>query len=94
MTSMRIPAPARSGRGSIRQFLDNGIHPATQVPLAVCGGCAHSFLKQLGADKEPRERLKCGLLPRGSRGLRGPDLRDDTPACAKYTPPTDRGLDT
>ena len=97
MTSMRAPALAEAGRGSVRQLLDRGLHPATRVPLldtdlvspsAVCGGCTHGFRKQLGAGKEPRERLKCGLLPRGTRGLRGPDLRDDTPACMKYAAPT------
>ncbi|MGW7196155.1 hypothetical protein [Streptomyces chryseus] len=90
MTTPLIPAPARSGRGSIRMHLDRGEHPATRVPLlnadldspsAVCGGCAHKVLKQLN---DGRERLKCGLLPRGSRGLRGPDLRDSMPACVKY----------
>ncbi|MFF6979453.1 hypothetical protein ACFZAV_17275 [Streptomyces sp. NPDC008343] len=70
--------------------LDRGEHPATRValldadvdnPSAVCGGCANKVLKQIPGG---RERLKCGLLPRGSRGLRGPDLRDSTPACVKY----------
>ncbi|RLU82026.1 hypothetical protein CTZ27_31205 [Streptomyces griseocarneus] len=97
MSTALSPAPARSGRGSIRQYLDLGLHPATRAPLldtnllnpsAFCGGCAHSVLKQL-RDGEGRsmERLKCGLLPRGSRGLRGPDLRDTTPACTKYSTP-------
>ncbi|MFF7449980.1 MULTISPECIES: hypothetical protein [unclassified Streptomyces] len=90
MTTPLIPAPARSGRGSIRMHLDRGEHPATRVPLlgadldnppAVCGGCANTVLKRLG---DGRERLKCGLLPRGSRGLRGPDLRESMPACVKY----------
>ncbi|WP_416965509.1 hypothetical protein [Streptomyces sp. Agncl-13] len=90
MTTPLIPAPARSGRGSIRMHLDRGEHPATRVPLlgsdldnpsAVCGGCANKVFKQLD---DGRERLKCGLLPRGSRGLRGPDLRDSMPACVKY----------
>lgn len=91
MTTPLISAPARSGRGSIRMHLDRREHPATRVPLlgadldnppSVCGGCAHTVLKQLS---DGRERLKCGLLPRGSRGLRGPDLRDSMPACVKYT---------
>ncbi|MCX4624649.1 hypothetical protein ABZ722_32395 [Streptomyces longwoodensis] len=90
MTTPLIPAPARSGRGSIRMHLDRGEHPATRVPLlgadldnppAVCGGCANTVLKRLD---DGRERLKCGLLPRGSRGLRGPDLRESMPACVKY----------
>ncbi|MEV7245178.1 hypothetical protein AB0N92_28605 [Streptomyces sp. NPDC093248] len=90
MTTPLIPAPARSGRGSIRMHLDRGEHPATRVPLlgadldnppAVCGGCDNTVLKRLG---DGRERLKCGLLPRGSRGLRGPDLRESMPACVKY----------
>ncbi|GLX22594.1 hypothetical protein [Streptomyces lavendulae] len=90
MTTSRVPAPDRFGRGSICMHLDRGQHPATRVPLldsdldnpsAVCGGCANKVLKQLPAGGE---RLKCGLLPRGSRGLRGPDLRDSMPACVKY----------
>ncbi|MFD8417226.1 hypothetical protein ACFV2Q_36730 [Streptomyces sp. NPDC059650] len=90
MTTPLISAPPRSGRGSIRVYLDRGEHPATKVPLlgtdldnppAVCGGCANTGLKQLG---DGRQRLKCGLLPRGTRGLRGPDLRDSMPACVKY----------
>lgn len=90
MTTPLVSAPARSGRGSIRMYLDRGEHPATRMPLlgadldnptAVCGGCAHTVLKQLN---DGRDRLKCGLLPRGSRGLRGPDLRDSMPACVKY----------
>jgi hypothetical protein len=95
MTRTLTPAPARSGRGSIRQFLDDGVHPATRAPLldsdlttpsAVCGGCAHRFLKKLG---NGQDRLKCGLLPRGTRGLRGPDLREDMPACTNYAAPAD-----
>ncbi|WP_331729283.1 hypothetical protein OG592_43615 (plasmid) [Streptomyces avidinii] len=91
MTTPLAPAPARSGRGSIRVYLDRSKHPATKVPLlgadldnppAVCGGCANTVLKELD---DGRQRLKCGLLPRGSRGLRGPDLRDSMPACEKYT---------
>lgn len=90
MTTTLISAPARSGRGSIRMHLDRGEHPATGRPLlsadldnppAVCGGCANTVLKQLSGG---RERLKCGLVPRGSRGLRGPDLRDTMPACVQY----------
>ncbi|TGB15497.1 hypothetical protein [Streptomyces sp. MZ04] len=86
-------APARSGRGSIRQHLDRRVHPATGAPLldtdlsnpsAVCGGCAHSVLKK---HRDGQDRLKCGLLPRSSRGLRGPDLRDTTPACVNYAAP-------
>ncbi|MFD6967156.1 hypothetical protein [Streptomyces sp. NPDC059949] len=95
MTTSLAPAPARSGRGSIRQHLDQRVHPASLAPLldpdlanpsVFCGGCAHSVLKQL---HDGQERRKCGLRPRGSRGLRGPDLRDSTPACAKYTGPAD-----
>ncbi|MBT1185390.1 hypothetical protein HET69_15595 [Streptomyces sp. CJ_13] len=90
MTTPLISAAARSGRGSIRAYLDRGEHPATKVPLlgadldnppAVCGGCANTVLKRLN---DGRERLKCGLLPRGTRGLRGPDLRDSMPACEQY----------
>lgn len=33
MTTPLIPAPARSGRGSIRMHLDRGEHPPTRVPL-------------------------------------------------------------
>ncbi|WP_424892348.1 hypothetical protein [Streptomyces sp. XH2] len=93
MSTVLSPAPARSGRGSIRQFLNLGLHPATRAPLldtnlltpsAFCGDCAHSVLKQ---HRDGEGRLKCGLLPRGSRGLRGPDLRDTTPACTKYSTP-------
>ncbi|MFE3558389.1 hypothetical protein ACFXKW_26535 [Streptomyces sp. NPDC059193] len=92
MTITLTPAPAISGRGSIRAYLDQRIHPATRVPLldadllnpaAFCGGCAHSVLKQ---HRDGQERRKCGLLPRSSRGLRGPDLRDSTPACTQYAP--------
>ncbi|MFD7919545.1 hypothetical protein ACFV3R_10005 [Streptomyces sp. NPDC059740] len=84
------PAPARSGRGSIRQHLDLREHPATKAalldsdlsnPSAFCGGCAHAVLKK---HRDGQDRLKCGLLPRTSRGLRGPDLRNTTPACVKY----------
>ncbi|MEU6352178.1 hypothetical protein ABZ896_23065 [Streptomyces sp. NPDC047072] len=87
------PAPIHPPRGSIRQFLDRGVHPATLAPLldsdlsnpsAFCGGCAHSVLKQ---HHDGQDRLKCGLRPRSKRGLRGPDLRDTTPACVKYADP-------
>ncbi|MCX4791997.1 hypothetical protein OG369_39810 [Streptomyces sp. NBC_01221] len=98
MTTSLAPAPARSGRGSIRQHLDQRVHPASLAPLldldlanpsAFCGGCAHSVLKKL---HDGQDRLKCGLRPRGSRGLRGPDLRDLTPACAKYAERADTTL--
>ncbi|MHC3392844.1 hypothetical protein ACLQ2E_25760 [Streptomyces lavendulocolor] len=88
---IRTPDPEYPPRGSIRMYLDRGEHPATRAPLlgadldnppAVCGGCAHTVLKRLA---DGRERLKCGRRPRGSRGLRGPDLRDSMPACAEYT---------
>lgn len=87
------PAPGHSGRGSIRQHLDRRVHPATLAPLldndlsnppAVCGDCAHSMLKK---HRDGQDRLKCGLLPRSSRGRRGPDLRDTTPACVNYADP-------
>jgi hypothetical protein len=81
-------------------YLDRGEHPATRMPLlgadldnpsAVCGGCANAVLKKLD---DGRERLKCGLLPRGSRGLRGPDLRDSMPACVKYAAASTAPRDT
>lgn len=88
---IRTPEAEYPPRGSIRMYLDRGVHPATGAPLlgadldnppAVCGGCAHTVLKRLA---DGRERLKCGRRPCGSRGLRGPDLRDSMPACAEYT---------
>ncbi|MEU5958150.1 hypothetical protein [Streptomyces sp. NPDC047525] len=94
MSTSLAPAPAHSGRGSIRQLLDQGVHPASLAslldpdlvnPSAFCGGCAHSVLKQ---HRDNQDRLKCGLRPRGSRGLRGPDLRESTPACVKYAEPS------
>jgi len=103
MTGTFSHTPARAGRGWIRQYLDQGVHPASRAPLlsadllnppAVCGGCAHAILQELGGDKEPRERLKCGLLPRGGRRMRGPDLSDNTPACSKYTASVAPQLDT
>ncbi|ATM24726.1 hypothetical protein SMD44_p10227 (plasmid) [Streptomyces alboflavus] len=74
-------AGSSPGRGSIRQALDAGLHPATQLPLATCGECIHLQRKVL-ADQSARS--KCGLLVGVGRRNGGPDLRSSTPACSDF----------
>ncbi|GHG22645.1 hypothetical protein ACFFSH_28985 [Streptomyces filamentosus] len=72
------------GRGFVRQALDAGIHPATRRPLATgqhCGGCAHLQVKELA---DASQRLKCALVIGTGRRNGGPDLHEETPACAAF----------
>ncbi|MCX5215658.1 hypothetical protein OG689_41625 [Kitasatospora sp. NBC_00240] len=82
-----IISPATVGRGSVRQRLDRGTHPATLKPLkptapdapaAFCGGCASLQPRIIG---DGSTRLKCA---RKATRRRGPDLKPDFPACEDY----------
>ena len=85
-----VRATGHAGRGSIRKFLDAGIHPATLRPLAAgmrCAECVHLYFKVLDNGSEHR---KCGLVAGTGRRNVGPDIREETPACvdiAKVTAP-------
>ncbi|MFI1258987.1 hypothetical protein ACH4U6_35150 [Streptomyces netropsis] len=86
MTSFTTP-PATVGRGSIRQVLDQGIHPATRMgllepwttdPSFTCGDCVFLAGRILN---DGQTRLKCRLK---TQRRRGPDLKPDFPACTAY----------
>lgn len=83
---------ALAGNANVRAQLAQGIHPASQQPLADapganCRTCTLAYRVQLpapGDEGTTREHWKCAMAPLSRRGRQGIDLRPDTPACTHH----------
>lgn len=68
-----------------RALIEDGIHPATRLPITdagTCGECAHLVLKDgRGLGIGNGRWWKCA---RALRNGRGPDIRKSWPSCAAW----------
>ena len=71
---VQLPQPA-----PIRAAFAAGVHPASALPVATCGGCA-LLIERERAEGAPATKCSRGA---GSRG--GVDVRPEWPACESYT---------